>query len=74
VFRWRKESSVPIILNNTHVAERATLVSQLLEYFSGVSESQNPPESSGSSRSGSKRIVLKSWGMALPYLGPRIWA
>jgi hypothetical protein len=61
-------------LNSAHVAERATRVFQLLEYFSGVSESQKPPESSGSSRSGWNRIVLKSWGTVLPYFGPRMWA
>jgi hypothetical protein len=60
VFRCRRESPVPENLKCAQLAERTTLVFQLAEYLSGVSLSQNPPESSSSRRLGSKKIALKS--------------
>jgi hypothetical protein len=48
------------IRNFARFAERTTLVPQAEECFSGDSLSQNPPQSSNSSRAGSKRIALNS--------------
>jgi len=42
------------------LAERITSFPQLAEYSSGVSESQNPPESSSSNRPGSKKMAAYS--------------
>jgi hypothetical protein len=74
VLRCRKERPVSENLRCTQLAERTTLVSQLAEYLSGVSLSQNPPESSNSRRLTWKKIALKLCAALLPYLGPRTWA
>jgi hypothetical protein len=74
VFRCRKVRPVAGDAKSAQLAERTTLVPQLAEYLSGVALSQKPPESSTSSRTGSKKIALKLWGGLLPYLGPSMWA
>ena len=57
-------------LKFAQLAERTLRVCQLEEYLSGVVLSQNPPEPSTSSRVGSKKIALNSYGALLPARGP----
>jgi hypothetical protein len=71
VLRCRKERPAFRWLKTAQFTHRMDLVCQLAEYLSGVSLSQNPPESSSSSRPLSKKIALKLWGALLPYLGPK---
>src|SRR5215213_11753722 len=74
VFKCRKERPALGLQNFAQFAERTTLVRHAEEYLFEVSLSQNPPESSTSSRVGSKKIALNSWGLLLPAPGPRMWA
>ena len=68
------ERFVFVRANSAHVAERATLVPQLLECFSGVSESQKPPESSNSSFSWVVEDGVEVVGNGVAVFGTWIWA
>jgi hypothetical protein len=72
VFRCRKGRPALGLANFAQFAERTILVRHAEECLSGVSLSQNPPESSKASLVGSKKIALNSWGALLPAPGPRM--
>src|SRR4051812_37123259 len=76
VFKCKKEKPVFRHLKVAQLAVRTLRARQLEEYLLGVVLSQNPPESSTSSRVGSKKIALNSYGALLPARGPstrRYW-